>query len=106
MTDPAPDAAVRNALWKANSPTHFHWAEWADGEETVFFHQGSGETLLLNPLGVFLLKTICENPVSSETLTQLTAMYFGLPMDEDLTRTIKTSLFTFERKGLVLSTKS
>ena len=106
MTDPTPDAAAKITLWKANSPTQFHWAEWEDGEEYAFFHQGSGETLLLNALGVFLLKTISEHPVSSEELAKLAAGFFGLPMDEDLKRTINTSLFTFERKGLVLSTKS
>ena len=102
----APDPVIRATLWRANSPNQFHWAEWRDGEESVFFHQGSGETLLLNPLGAFLLKTICNNPVSLETLAQQAAGYFDLPLDEDLTRAINTSLFTFERKGLVLSKKS
>ena len=102
----APEPVIRTTLWKANAPTQFHWADWEDGEESVFFHQGSGETLLLNPLGVFLLKTVCDEPVSSETLSQQAAGYFDLPVDEDLTRAITTSLLTFERKGLVLSTKS
>ena len=100
------DAVVKKPFWKANSPTHFHWAKWENGEESAFFHQGSGETLLLNPLGVFLLKTICEDQVSSETLAQRAAEYFDLPMDGNLTRAINSSLFTFEQKGLVLSVRS
>jgi len=95
---------MTGTIWNANFPDFFVWAEWKGQEPSVVFHQGSGETLLLNPLGAFLLKTVCNEPISIETLAQLTAQYFDLPLDEELTRAISMSLHTFEQKGLILST--
>ena len=89
-------------LWKANFPELFSWAEWDDEEASVLFHQGSGETLLLNPLGAFLLKTVCHQSATIDTLTQLSGRYFDLPLDDELNKAIRTSLHTFEQKGLVV----
>jgi hypothetical protein len=71
--------AESNITWKANFPDSFLWAEWEDEEASVFFHRGSGETLLLNPLGAYLLKTICSEDISEEKLAQRTVRYFDLP---------------------------
>jgi hypothetical protein len=97
---------ITGILWRANFPDFFLWAEWEDEEASVFFHQGSGETLLLNPLGAYLLKTICSEGISIEKLAHRTARYFDLPVDKALLGTINMSLRTFEQKGLVLSSVS
>lgn len=90
-------------IWRVDFPDFFHWAEWQDEEESVFYHQGSGETLLLNPLGAFVLKTVCNGEISTEKLAQQTAHYFELPMDAALIDGIDLSLRTFEQKGLIHS---
>ncbi len=95
-----------STTWKANFPDLFLWAEWEEEAASVLFHEGSGETLLLNPLGAFLLKTICSGKISTENLVQHTARYFDLPQDEALRETIRASLHTFELKGLILSLPS
>ena len=87
-------------------PDYFLWAEWEDEEASVFFHEGSGETLLLGPLGAFILKIIGNEPVSTEKLYQLTARNFDLGLDEELTDAVRMSLHTFEQKGLIRSTDS
>ncbi|MCP3870979.1 MAG: hypothetical protein GY703_23360, partial [Gammaproteobacteria bacterium] len=55
-----PPVTTHQNLWTANEPDLFHWSEWENEEESVLFHKGSGETLLLNPLGAFLLKAVSE----------------------------------------------
>lgn len=92
--------------WKANFPDYFLWAEWEAEEASVYFHEGSGETLLLNPLGAFILKAVGNDAISTESLAQLTARNFDLPLDEELTGAIRMSLHTFEQKGLICSIAS
>ncbi|MCB1763505.1 MAG: hypothetical protein KDI27_10250 [Gammaproteobacteria bacterium] len=88
-------------LWRANLPGFFHWAVWDDEEEEVFYHQGSGETLLLNPLGAFILKIIGSAEISTDKLVQLAANHFKLPIDQALIDCIEMSLRTFAQKGLI-----
>ena len=88
-------------VWEANFPAYFRWADWADEEESVFFHQGSGETLLLNPLGAFLLKTIAAAPISTKALAQRAATRFDLSADQSLATAIGASLHVFAQKGLI-----
>jgi len=93
-------------LWRADLPDLFHWAEWEDEEESVFYHQGSGETLLLNPLGAFVLKTVCNSEISTENLALKTAHHFELPMDAALIDGVALSLRIFQQKGLIYSDTS
>lgn len=95
------EAGPGDSLWEANFPAFFHWAAWQDEDESVFYHQGSGETLLLSPLGAFLLKMIATGPTSVEKLALSAAHHFDLPLDNELTTVIATSLQTFAQKGLV-----
>lgn len=88
--------------WTANFPECFLWAEWETEELSVFFHEGSGETLLLNPLGALILKAIGNGEASTDMLARLAARNFDLPLDEKLLSTIQMALHTFEQKGLVL----
>ena len=100
------ETAPADTLWEANFPAFFHWAAWPDEDESVFFHQGSGETLLLGPLGAFLLDQIAAGPTSAKTLAQSAARRFDLPVDDELTNVIDTSLRTFADKGLVFPAPS
>lgn len=88
-------------IWEANFPAYFHWADWQDEGESVFFHQGSGETLLLNPLGAFLLQSIAIGPVSTEKLTLSAAHHFDFALSKELTTAIGASLHSFAQKGLI-----
>jgi len=99
-------ASIIPTTWKANFPDFFLWAEWEAEEGSVFFHEGSGETLLLNPLGAYLLKTLCSEELSTGKLAQRTARHFDLPLDDELTGAIRMNLHTFEQKGLLLPTAS
>ncbi len=94
-----------DSQWKVNIPEYLLWAEWDNEEETGVFHPGSGDTLLLNPLGAFLLKSIQMENRSTPALIHLAAQHFNLPEDSELTRAINTSLRTFERIGLILPAK-
>ncbi|MCP3867841.1 MAG: hypothetical protein GY703_07050, partial [Gammaproteobacteria bacterium] len=67
---------------------------------------GSGETLLLNPLGAFLLKAVSEKPMSIDELVQHAASFFRTTVDEELIQMVATSLYTFKAKGLVVSIAS
>lgn len=97
---------ITHTAWKANFPDAFHWAEWDTEENAVLFHEGSGETLMLTPMGAFILKTISINAISTGTLAEQAAQYFDIPLDDKLTGAIRMILRTFEQKGLVLSTLS
>jgi len=99
-------AETISTIWKANFSECFLWAEWETEEASVFFHKGSGETLLLNPLGTFILKTLGNEEASTETLARMTSRNFNLPLDEELRGAIRMSLHTFEQKGLLLPSDS
>lgn len=88
--------------WVANAPRFWCWAEWEEEETCALFHQGSGETLLLNPLGRFVLKAVSDRPMTAQALTSLAAARFQLPEDEALAAAIGVSLASFRQRGLVL----
>lgn len=89
--------------WFANGPEQFCWADWPDEEEAVLFHQGSGDTLMLNPLGEYLLKRLQQEQLTHQQLSAAAADYFHIDNDAGLTESIVTSLRTFRSLGLVVS---
>jgi len=89
--------------WFANAPDQFCWSNWQGEEESVLFHQGSGDTLLLNPLGEFLLKRLQIEQLTHTELTASAANYFEIDNDAGLADSIMASLHTFRSFGLVIS---
>jgi len=89
--------------WFANGPEQFCWASWPDEDEAVLFHQGSGDTLMLNPLGEYLLKQLQVKPLNHAQLTASAADYFNIDNDDQLAQSMIDSLRTFRSLGLVVS---
>jgi len=89
--------------WMLNAPQQFNWACWEDEENVVLFHEGSGDTILLNPLGEFLLKTIGDESAISADLAVLACKYFELTDAEELNQVIQQTLDSFRKMGLVIS---
>lgn len=89
--------------WLANCPNQFYWAVWPDEEDVVFFHQGSGDTLLLNPLGEFLLKRLQSGRQTPSGLSAAAAGYFDVDNNKDMADAVLDSLHVFRTLGLVIS---
>ena len=89
--------------WFANAPEQFCWSIWLDEEEAVLFHQGSGDTLMLNPLGEFLLKRLQLERQTPSELTRSAADYFEIDANSELVDAVHLSLLTFRSLGLVIS---
>ncbi len=89
--------------WFANGPEQFCWANWPDEDEAVLFHQGSGDTLMLNPLGEYLLKRLQAEPLTHVQLAASAADYFDIDNDVQLVESTIASLRTFRSLGLVVS---
>lgn len=92
---------ARERKWTANSPEQFHWAVWDEEEDAVLFHEGSGDTLMLNPLGEFLLKELKKEIKLQGDLSLAAAVYFDLDNDDELKQVVESSLKTFHLLGLV-----
>ncbi len=93
----------RERQWLANSPDQFCWSVWQDEEEAVLFHQGSGDTLMLNPLGEYLLKQLQLERHTQSELTATAAQYFEIDNNSELADAVGVSLRTFQSLGLVIS---
>lgn len=89
--------------WFANAPEQFCWGVWQNEENAVLFHQGSGDTLMLNPLGEFLLKRLLVAQQTQPELAACAAYYFEIENDGDLADAVLHSLITFRSLGLVVS---
>lgn len=89
--------------WFANAPDQFCWSIWPDEEEAVLFHQGSGDTLMLNPLAEFLLKRLQLESQTPSELTRSAADYFEIDANSELADAVHHSLLTFRSLGLVIS---
>lgn len=89
--------------WSANAPEQFCWGNWQDEDEAVLFHEGSGDTLMLNPLGEFLLKCLQSEQLTHAELSTSAADYFEIDNDSRLADSIIASLHTFRSLGLVIS---
>lgn len=89
--------------WFANGAEQFCWGNWPGEEESVLFHQGSGDTLMLNPLGEFLLKRLQIEQLTHAKLAASASDYFEIENDSELAEAVMASLRTFRSLGLVIS---
>lgn len=89
--------------WFANAPGQFCWGDWPDTGEAVLFHQGSGDTLMLNPLGEFLLKRLLIEQRTQSQLAAEAADHFRIANDNALVNAVLESLYTFRSLGLIIS---
>lgn len=88
--------------WIVNGPESFHWAVWDDEEDAVLFHQGSGDTLLVNPLAELILRELQKNPKSKADIALAASRYFDIENDEKLESSIRSTLNAFRTLGLVI----
>lgn len=93
----------RERQWLANGPDQFCWGVWQDEEDAVLFHQGSGDTLMLNPLGEYLLKQLQLGRQTQSELAATAARYFEIDNNSELAEAIGVSLLAFRSLGLVIS---
>jgi PqqD family protein of HPr-rel-A system len=82
-------------------PECFHWASWENSEESVLFHAASGDTIIVNQLGEFLLKTIINHESSTHQLAEAAAKSFGFELDDEWISMIYQHLISLEKPGLI-----
>lgn len=89
--------------WALNFPQHFHWAHWKGEDNVALFHEGSGDAILLSPLGEYLLKRLGKSPLSSTELISEAGRFFDLEQDSELANSVKSTLRSFRDMGLIVS---
>jgi len=94
-----------NLKWMLNFPDQFHWASWSDADSVVLFHEGSGDTVLLSPLGEYVLKQLEQLPLSHTELVSAVGGFFNIEEDLDLVNSIESTLRSFRKMGLIVSVK-
>lgn len=91
-----------NIQWALNFPEQFHWARWEDEDSAVLYHEGSGDTILLSPLGEYILTRINESPLSIPELIGAVCQYFSIEEDDELACSVENSLASFRIMGLII----
>lgn len=89
--------------WALNFPQHFHWAYWEGDDNVALFHEGSGDAILLSPLGEYLLKKLKESPLTSTELISEAGCFFELEQDSEFASAVKSTLRSFRDMGLIVS---
>lgn len=74
---------------------------WAS--ETVAYHAGSGETLLLNPLAAEVLQRLLSEPVAEAELARSAAEAFGVEPDAEWHEAVAGCLRRLARARMVLA---
>ncbi len=85
--------------WRAISGFALHWHSW--GKEHVVYNTGSGDTHLFNDFAALILKSLQENPATSDELLQLCTTSFKHDEREELHSQINELLFELDRLGVV-----
>jgi len=96
-------AETEERHWQANCPDQFCWGVWQDEEDAVLFHQGSGDTLMLNHLGEYLLRQLQLSDHTQSQLVADAAQFFELDNNTELADAVAVSMHTFRSLGLVIS---
>lgn len=71
------------------------------GDESVAYHDGSGDTHLLGPVEAAAIRALQKSPADVDGLTQQVAMELGLPPDTDLSTHLTALIQEFRKLGLV-----
>ncbi len=95
---------MRETVWSVAEGACLHWGEW-DGE-FILFHENSANTHQLNLVAATALKLLIEEPVNSETLTQMTASRLELDIDTALRDDIDQLLTQLKALGIIQAVQS
>ncbi len=86
--------------WSASSLGTFHWQRW-DDEETVVFHTASGNTHVLNPLAVAVLKELEHSSLDFDEIVRRVTISLNDVQEETLPERIGQLLEEFDHLGLI-----
>lgn len=91
-------------IWIASFPEGFYWPDCNDShDEFIFYHLASGELLIINKLGKFLLDSIYKQAYMEKELVLLVCQYFEIDCDNDISNAIHSTLNRFNTLGLILN---
>jgi len=71
------------------------------GDETVAYHDGSGDTHLLGPVEAAAIRALQESPANVEDLTRQVASDLNVPADTELATHLTALVREFHKLGLV-----
>ena len=71
------------------------------GDESVAYHDGSGDTHLLGPVEAAAIRALQQSPADLEDLTRRVATNLDLPPDADLAAHLAALVLEFHKLGLV-----
>jgi PqqD family protein of HPr-rel-A system len=75
------------------------WRFW--GDEAVIYNCNSGDTHLLNRIAADTLETLQNTPASTEELTRMLALRFGIDADREFLKQMDELLLNFYEQGLI-----
>lgn len=71
------------------------------GDETVAYHDGSGDTHLLGPVEAAAIRALQQSPADVDDLTRQVATDLNVPPDTDLATHLAALILEFHKLGLV-----
>ncbi len=71
------------------------------GDESVAYHDGSGDTHLLGPVEAAAIRALQQSPADVDSLTRQVAADLNLPPDPDLAAHLAVLIDEFHKLGLV-----
>lgn len=92
----AGERGIGDAIHRLHAPP-LRWRSW--GDDAVVYHEASGSTHLLDPVGATLLRTLERGPHSTDALQAAVAEALGVAADA-VARRVALLLREFERLGL------
>lgn len=88
-----------HARWRMPREFSVRLRSW--GDETVAYHDGSGDTHLLGPIEAAAIHALRQTPSDLDGLTRQVAADLGLPPDTELATHLAALIDEFRKLGLV-----
>jgi len=85
--------------WITVSDATLHWKTW--GDECVVYNSGSGQTHVLDPIAVLLIRRINEGAVDSEELFCHISKLLDVPLSADVRTTLEATLWYLDELSLI-----
>ena len=93
-----------NQTWMASFPDGFYWPDSNDKQdEFIFYHHASGELLIINKLGKFILELIYKQAYIEQDIVLMVCQSFDIECDKDISNAVYSTLHKFKTLGLLLT---
>jgi PqqD family protein of HPr-rel-A system len=85
--------------WQLSATGELQWVQW--GDECVLYHEGSGDTHLLEPFVMEVLQALHRAPATVSTIVEVLAREGGEETRHQMSNHIDSLFSTLHRLGVI-----